>query len=90
MTQKFFHFVIANPIVLIVVQHRNEHVKMRQKLLQRQSRIQFDMEIRAFSPVGKLLIQRQPPRGDSVAKRLEHFSQKILATTTWQCGKHHT
>ena len=43
--QKFFHLVIADPVVLVVVQHRHEHVKMREKLLQRQSRIQLDLEI---------------------------------------------
>ena len=31
--QQFFDFVVADPIVFVVVQHGNQHVEMRQQLL---------------------------------------------------------
>ncbi len=86
-TQKFLHLVIPNPIMLVVVQHRHEHVKMRQKLSQRHPRVQLDSEIRAFSPVGKLLIKWQPVRGHFVAERRKKLAQKLFATSARQRGK---
>lgn len=30
--QQLFHFGIADPIVLVVIKHRNQHVEMRQQI----------------------------------------------------------
>ena len=69
--QKLLDFFIAHPVMFFVVQHRHQNVNVRQKFLQRNASFQFDPMIGAFTPVGKILVQRQPARSDGIAERRE-------------------
>ena len=82
--KQFCHLIITDPIMLVVIKDRNEHVKMRQQLMQRQSPFQGHTEIRAVTPVGKLVIQRMALGSDGVAQRFEQTAEKFFATTTWK------
>ena len=53
-TQQLVYFVVADPIVLLVIQHRDEYVDVAQEILQPLIARQQDGVIPAGPPFGKL------------------------------------
>src|SRR5256885_16704226 len=84
MSKEFVHFLLADPIVLVVVEYRDQHVQVRQKLMQWNRVGQLDGEVGAFAPIGEVLVQRVPRRGDGVAKWLEQSAQQSFAAAAGQ------
>jgi len=70
-TEQLFHFVIPDPVMLVVVEHGDEHVQMPQQLLKRNRLRKLDGEIRAIAPVRELIIQYMPRRRDLISEWLE-------------------
>ena len=57
--QQLLDLVVADPVVLVVVEHRDQHVEVRQQLAQRQRRARASTrEVRALAPVGNAVVER--------------------------------
>ncbi len=84
--EQLLHLVVADPVVLGVVQHRDQHIKMREERRQRLLSLQLERIVPAFAPIRKRGIERQPHRFHLVTKRLEEPSQKVLPAPAGQHG----
>ena len=62
MPEEFGHLVVANPVMLLVVQHGDQHIHMAQQVAQAQSAGQGNREVLAVAPLGNTLVQRMPLR----------------------------
>src|SRR5215475_8211441 len=68
-TQQLFNFVVADPIMLVVVEHRDQHVQMRKQIAYAAIGLKFYAEILAFAPLRKFVVQREPSRRHRVSER---------------------
>ena len=82
LAEQLVHFIASDPVVLVVVQHGNQDVEVREQVLQTALAGQLDREVRAFTPLGKILIQRMPRGIDRVAQRLEQTAEQDFAAAT--------
>ena len=80
--QKFFYFVIANPIVFVVIQDRYENVKMGEQILQSRFGLKCDREVPAVTPLWKFLVERMLRGRDLISKWLEQTPEHALTTAT--------
>ena len=69
--KELLDFVIANPVVLLVVHHRDQDVQMREQLVQRPRRPEHDREDATWTERRHLLVQRMTHGIDVIAERLE-------------------
>ena len=60
--QQLLQFVLADEVVLLVVEDRNEHVEVRQQFGQRFRAADRGRVIRTLAPLGKPFIERMPDR----------------------------
>src|ERR1043165_1718056 len=90
MPQKLFDFVITNPVVLVVIQNRDENVEMTKELMQGQSRFHFDAAVGTLTPIWKMFIERQTLGPDKIAERFEELPQKFLTASAGQGRELHT
>jgi hypothetical protein len=60
MPQEFFHFRITNPIMLIVVEDRDEHIEMRQQITQANGALEPNGVVGTLTPLRKFLVERVP------------------------------
>ncbi len=72
-------FVVANPVVLVVVQNGNKHVEMREQIAEPLGARDRYGEIAARAPVAVLLIEGVLLGAHLVAERLEEPPQECLA-----------
>jgi hypothetical protein len=79
--------VLGHPVVLVVVEHRQEDVEMLEQLLEPLRAGQRHREVPARSPVRTRLVQREPPSHDRVPEGLEETPQERLASATRQDGE---
>src|SRR5205823_5674627 len=77
--EQLLDFLVADPVVLLVVQHRHQDVEMREQVLQAAFRLERHAEVAAASPLGTLLVERVGLRGDRVAERLEELAEEAFA-----------
>jgi len=84
--EEFFHLVAADVIMLAVVEHRNEHVKVRQQLGQGRRLLERDRVVWALAPLGELLVQRMPHSVDHVPQRPEDALEELRPTTAREDG----
>jgi hypothetical protein len=85
--EQLVELVLPDPIVLGVVEHRQQHVQMRKQILKPTGRAQLDSKIRALTPGRELGIEGQPLGRDRVAERLEQPTKQGLAAPTRQHRK---
>src|SRR5262245_34583156 len=85
-TQQLFDFVVADPIMLLVVERRDQHVEMREQIAQAAMSPQFDSEVLALAPFWRSFVQAAPPRRHRVAYRFEQPPQNLLPAATGQNG----
>src|SRR5206468_2719871 len=77
--------VVTDPVVLLVVEHGDQHIEMRQQVAQPASAPQSHAEVVALPPTRERLVQRQTRRFDLIAKRSE---QPLEQTVTASRGNH--
>src|SRR5688572_29927658 len=85
-SQELLNLIVANPVVFLVVQNRNEHVYVRQQILQANFGTEFDGVVRTVSPFRKCLVQWMTLRVHCVTERFKKPAQKSLTTSTWKHG----
>ena len=83
--QQFLHLVLADPVVLVVVEHRHEDVEVGQQVGERTSRA-VSGELAAVAPVGELRVERDRRDLDAVAQRLEEPAHERLAAARGHGG----
>lgn len=83
-TNQFIDLVVADPVVLVVVQNRDEHVEMRKQIAEPPDAPDGHGEIVAQSPVSVLLIERALLSAHLVTERLEEAPQESLAVAAWK------
>src|SRR5262249_10625748 len=81
MTQQLLDLIVSNPVVLLVVQYRDQYVQVRQQLAQSPRRSQRDSEQPARPESGHALVEFVAGRLDLVAERLEQRAKKSVAAT---------
>ena len=79
MTQQLLDLVVADPVVLLIVENRNEHVQVRQQVAQPARRAQRDREQPARTEDRHALVELVARRLDRVAERLEQRAEECLA-----------
>ena len=77
--KQLLDLVVAHPVVLLIVENRNEHVEMRQQVAQPACRAERDGEQPARAERRHALVELVPRRLDLVAERLEQAAKKRLA-----------
>jgi hypothetical protein len=87
MPEEFGNFIVADPVMLRVIHHRDQHREMTQQVTQAQDAGQRDHIVLAGAPGRYLLVQGMPCRGDVVAQGLEQASQQGFAPSTGEHGK---
>lgn len=85
-TEKLFDFVLANPIVFVVVEDGKQDVEMLQDVLQALLCGESNAPIAAFAPFGKFFVERMPVRGDRVAEGFEEAVKKGFAAAARKNG----
>ena len=85
-TKQLFDLVLADPVMLVVIQHRNQNVEMGQQIAQSTVRFQCRGEIGALAPFRKLLIERMSSCRHFVAERLEESPQNKFSAATRHNG----
>src|SRR5687768_13623914 len=69
--EQLVDLVAPHPVMLVVVEHRDEHVEVPEQVLQPGRPTQRDVVVRALTPRGPLRIQWLPRDRDLVAERTE-------------------
>ena len=60
LAHELVHLVVTDPVVLVVVQDRNEHVEVAQEVAQARGLAQGQRKVEALAPVGETFVQRMP------------------------------
>src|SRR2546423_1067679 len=85
MTKQFGNLIVAHPIMLIIVENRDEHVEMSKQLLQGHIRSKFNLVICTVAPIGKTLVQSETLGCDRIPERFKNLSEELLASPARQC-----
>ena len=78
---------VADPVMLRVVEDRDQDVEMREELGERRRLPQRHREVRALAPLRMPIVERQSSRVDVVAERSEDVGEKPLAAAHRQSIK---
>ena len=79
MAKQLLDFVVANPVVLLIVENRDEDVQMRQDFAQPARCAKRDREQSAWTEHRHALVEFMPGRFDRVAERLEQRAEERFA-----------
>lgn len=82
--QQLFQLVVADEIMLLVVEDGHQHIEMRQQFGERLGCPDSDGKIGTLSPFGKLLVERMARRFDVITERLEEAVQEAFAAADRQ------
>jgi hypothetical protein len=85
--EEFRHLILANPVMLLVIQDGDQHIQMAQQVAQAQSAGQGDGVVLAVAPFGRTLVQGMRFPGDVIAQGLKQTSQHGFAPGTGQDGE---
>jgi hypothetical protein len=66
---------VADPVVLLTIQHRQQHIQMAQQIAEADLAAEADREVGALAPLGELLVESVARGRDLVAERLEQPPQ---------------
>src|SRR4029079_5294689 len=80
MTKQLLDFVVTNPVVLLVIENRNEHVQVREQVAQPPGRSQCDREQPARTERRHALVEFVTSRLDRIPKRLEQCTEERFAS----------
>ena len=87
MAQQLIDLVVADPVVLFLVEHRHQDIEMLQDIGQACRDRQGDIQIDTVTPLRKGRIQGQGRGGNDVAQRFEQAAQDGLAAAARQDGQ---
>src|SRR5438093_6895576 len=87
MTDELLDFVVAHPVVLLVVEHGDEHVQMRQQLGEPLFGGEREGVIPTGAPLGHRRIERMRRSRYRVAERLEQLPEEALALAAGYGGQ---
>lgn len=82
--QQFLHFVGDDEVMLLIVEDRDQGVRVRQQFRERRFPGDRHGEVRTLDPLGKALVDRMVDRFDRVAERLEDGAEEPLAASDRQ------
>jgi hypothetical protein len=85
--QQLVDLVAVDPVVLVVVEHRQEHVEMREQIGQPRVAREGESDVAARAPRREPLVERQRLDVDRVAERLEDPPRQLLAAAAWDRGQ---
>src|SRR3954447_3261747 len=77
-TKQLLDLVVPNPVVLLIVENRNQDVQVRQQLTQPACRAQRNREQPARTERRHALVEFVTGRFDRVAERLEQRSEELF------------
>ena len=80
MTKQLLDFVVADPVVFLVVENRNEHVQVREQVAQPPGRPQCDREQPARTERPHALVEFMTSRLDCIPERLEQRAEERFAS----------
>ena len=78
-SKQLLDFIVSHPVVLLVVENRNEHVQVRQELVQSTRGSKRDREDPARAERRHALVEFVARRFDRVAERLEQRAEERFA-----------
>ena len=87
MTKQLLDLVVPDPVVLLIVENRNEHVQVRQQVAQPARCSQRNREQPARAERRHALVEFVTRRFDRVAERLEQRAEKRLAAAAGNSRK---
>jgi hypothetical protein len=76
---EFLELGVADPIVFLAVENRQEHVEMDEQIPQAAFRGERNPEVRALTPLGEVRIERQSLGVDGIPERLEETTEECLS-----------
>jgi hypothetical protein len=79
-TKQLLDFVVPNPVVLLIIENRNEHVQMRQQVAQPTRCSKRHCKQSARAKGRHALVEFVACRIDRIAERLEQRAEECLAT----------
>ena len=77
--QELGDLVVADEVVLLIVEHRNQDVEVREQIGESRRRRQRDRDVWSFAPLREMLVERLPLCLDGVAQGPEDFRQPSVA-----------
>jgi len=84
--QELLDLIVAHVVVLLVVEHRDQDVEVRQQVAQPGRPGKGHRPIRALAPVGEARIERASLGGHAIAERREEALQNLVATPAGERG----
>src|SRR5437763_1100687 len=76
--KQLLHLGLIDPVVLVGVEDRHEHVQVGQQVMKTDGPLEIDREVTARSPLRELVVQRMVLSADGVAEGLEESPQDLL------------
>jgi hypothetical protein len=86
MPQQFLDLVVADPVMLLIVEYRNENVDVRQQILQPYFAIELHSEIRTRAPIRKRFVERMAFGDHFITERFKQTAQEVFTTAARQYG----
>src|SRR6266487_2959748 len=80
--QQLFDLVIADPVMLIVIQHGDQHIEMRQKFAQTAGCFQHDGEVGTHSPLRMRLVEHVRSDRNGIAQGFEETPEPAFTAVT--------
>jgi hypothetical protein len=85
--QELVHLVVTDVVVLLVIQHWDEDVEVRQQVGESHGRPETDVEVAALTPLREPFVEGQAVGLDLVAERAEQPRDHVLAAAAGEHGK---
>jgi hypothetical protein len=82
--KQFLELVLANPVVLLIIEDRHQHVQVPKQFGEADLALERNAEIRTVAPLRERCVERMSRGLDGVAERLEQRAQECLAAATRQ------
>ncbi len=87
MAHQFVDLVVPDPVMLLIVEHGDQHVQMPEQILQPPVAVERDGEVGAVSPLRKARVQRVPLGPDGVAEWFKEAVQESFTAPARQHGQ---
>src|SRR5579875_25669 len=85
-SKQLFDLILADPIMLLRVEHRYQDVQMREQILKRDFLLQFHGVVVALAPFWKCLIEWVMLRAHNITQRLEQTLQDVRSAAAGERG----
>src|SRR6185369_3119065 len=82
-TQQLLHLVVAHPVVLLVVEHGNQHVEMCEEIRYAHLAAQRHRVVATLSPLRRAVVEQVRFHSHGVAEGLEETTEQRFTTSAW-------